>query len=84
LQDEEIRKYADRTFNEEFYLDTNAQVNRVANVGNGVEIEYINRDGVLTTETFEYLLAATGRRPNVDNLGLENTSIQPVVHLEIR
>ncbi len=76
LQDEEIRRYADDTFNEEFYLDTDAQVNRVLRAGDQVTIDYVTKQGEPVSESFDYLLAATGRRPNVDTLGLENTSLQ--------
>src|SRR5690606_15442608 len=33
-------------------------------------------DGVVHEETFERALVATGRRPNLGNLGLENTSVE--------
>lgn len=32
-------------------------------------------DGSMTEEAFDWLLAATGRRPNVDRLGQENTTL---------
>jgi dihydrolipoamide dehydrogenase len=76
ISDPEIREYAEKTFNEEFYLDTKAQVNNIRKKGEGVEIVYLDKSGVEVTESFSYLLAATGRKPNVDKLGLENTSVQ--------
>ncbi|PCJ27525.1 MAG: dihydrolipoyl dehydrogenase [SAR86 cluster bacterium] len=76
LHEPEIRAYAEKTFNEEFYLDPDADVSGIANIGNGVEITYVHKSGEKVTETFSYLLAATGRRPNVDNLDLENTGLQ--------
>jgi dihydrolipoamide dehydrogenase len=75
LQDEEIKEYAKGIFNKEFYLNTNAQLQRVRKKSEGVEIEYIEKDGQTVTETFSYLLAATGRRANTDNLAIENTGL---------
>ena len=43
--------------------------------GDKAELNFINLDGEEVTEQFDYLLAATGRRPNTDNLGLENTDL---------
>ncbi|SFG09639.1 dihydrolipoyl dehydrogenase [Neptunomonas qingdaonensis] len=75
LSDPEIREYAEKTFNQEFYLDTKAQVSTIRKKGEGVEVVYLDKSGVEVTEFFSYLLAATGRKPNVDKLGLENTSV---------
>ena len=76
LRDPEIRAYAEKTFGEEFYLDPDADVSKIRKIENGVEISYVNKSGDKLTEVFSYLLAATGRRPNVDELGLENTNLQ--------
>ena len=40
-----------------------------------MEVRFVDLDGGERTEEFEYLLAATGRTPNVKDLGLENTSL---------
>lgn len=76
IQDPEIRRYAEQIFNDEFYLDTKANVISVKRQDHSVEIVYQNHAGETITENFSYLLAATGRRPNVEKLGLENTSIK--------
>ncbi|GAB3525093.1 dihydrolipoyl dehydrogenase [Photobacterium alginatilyticum] len=76
LRDPEIKTYAEKAFNEEFYLDVDAQVSTIRKVNDGVEVTYQDRSGKDTTEVFSYLLAATGRKPNVDKLGLENTTVQ--------
>ena len=75
LHDEEMRCYAEHTFNEEFYFDAKAQVISTKEKENGVEVHYLDKEGQSVVELFEYLLAATGRKANVDKLGLENTSI---------
>jgi dihydrolipoamide dehydrogenase len=43
--------------------------------GDGVAVRATNRDGGVQEESFEYLLAATGRLPNVDTLGLAHTTL---------
>jgi dihydrolipoamide dehydrogenase len=76
LRDEAIRAYANKAFNEEFYLDASAQVKSVTETATGVEVHYLHRNGNWQTEHFEYVLAATGRVPNVAELGLEKTGLQ--------
>jgi dihydrolipoamide dehydrogenase len=49
---------------------------RVERVGGEVEIEYTSRDGRPLTERFEYVLAATGRVPNVDRLEIANAKLE--------
>jgi len=75
IQDDEIRRIALETFNEEFPLDPDAQVDAVGETNDGVEITF-TVNGKPRTECFEYLLAATGRRPNVDELALDKTSLE--------
>ena len=43
--------------------------------GDAVVIDYETGDGSRHTERFDYLLAATGRRPNLDGLNLEQTGL---------
>lgn len=76
LQDDAIRNYALTTFNEEFPLDAEADVKKVQRVDEGVAITFADDQGGETTETFDYLLAATGRRPNVDGMDLQNADIE--------
>jgi len=76
LNHPDIIEYADKTFQNEFYLDTNAETLDVKKTGEQVEVTYINLEGQEVSEQFDYLLAATGRTPNVGNLGLENTGLE--------
>ena len=76
LQDEEMKRYAEKTFNEEFYFDAKARVISTIEKEDAVEVIYFDKSGQKTTESFQYVLAATGRKANVDKLGLENTSIE--------
>jgi len=75
LADPELVAEARRVFGAEFYLDTDAHAD-VALDGNRVAVRYRALDGETRTEHFEYLLAATGRTPNVAKLGLERTSVE--------
>ena len=74
IQDDEIRQVALETFKEEFPLDPDAKVEAIRETDDGVQIEFVE-SGDKRTETFDYLLAATGRRPNVDKLDLDNTGL---------
>ncbi len=76
LGDPELRAAALDCFSSEYPLDPDAKVTSISDTGPGVEIRFQGPDGNEVCETFDYLLAATGRRPNVDQLGLENTSLQ--------
>ena len=70
-----VMAYAQKTFSDEFYLDANANVTNMIRTGDVVEITYIDKTGVEQIRRVDYVLAATGRRPNVDNLGLESIDI---------
>lgn len=76
LQDEEIRKVALDIFNDEFPLDPDARIHEVHADDNGVKITFDDAGGNSVTERFDYALAATGRRPNVDRLGLEHSGLE--------
>jgi len=76
LTDPVVKDYANTVFAEEFYVDTNSNVSDMKQVGNKAELTYTDKQGVKHTEQFDYVLAATGRVPNTDKLGLENTGIE--------
>lgn len=76
LTDPEVMAYANKTFNEEFYLDPDVKVESMVRNGDAVEIKYLGKDGQPKEITVDYVLAATGRRPNVDKLAIENTSLE--------
>ena len=63
---EEVKKF----FASELTLSSNAAVETVARTDTGIEITYRENDE-LKTDKFDYLLAATGRRSNLDSLDLE-------------
>ena len=75
ITDPFVQRSALKTFGAEFELDPDAHVSRVARAGDEVEIEFLGPDGGKRVERFEYVLAATGRTPNVDRLALERTGV---------
>lgn len=76
IGDKAIRQAALERFNEEFPLDPDAQVSNISEIDAGVAVTFVDSMGQSRTETFDYLLAATGRRANVDQLGLESTGLK--------
>jgi dihydrolipoamide dehydrogenase len=74
LADPELIAEARRIFGAELYLDIDARA-EVSRDGDRAVVRYRAPDGEWQNETFDYVLAATGRRPNVQNLGLEATTL---------
>lgn len=74
LTDPEVLSTARELFQAEFEFHPDADVIRRSELDDGVEIEY-RHEGGIKVRRFDYALGATGRRPNVDGLGLENTSL---------
>ncbi|MDX1800321.1 MAG: dihydrolipoyl dehydrogenase [Marinobacter sp.] len=75
IQDDRIRDYALQTFNREFPLDPDASVTAIESASDGVNITFKTSGQGEQTEHFEYLLAATGRRANVDQLALDKAGL---------
>jgi dihydrolipoamide dehydrogenase len=75
FNDPDVRAYAVRTFTTELPLDAAADVRSVERVGDPVELRYRGPDGTEVTKRVDYVIAATGRTPNVRHLGLEHTSV---------
>ena len=76
ISDPEILAYAIAAFQEEFTLEPDARISDLRREGDQVEIHRALPDGALRVETFDYVLVATGRTPNVEDLGLEKTSVK--------
>ncbi|MFL7010375.1 dihydrolipoyl dehydrogenase [Enterovibrio norvegicus] len=76
LTDPTVMAYADKTFNEEIYLDPDAKVEEMVREGDNVHIRFIDKQGETQRIAVDYVLAATGRRPNVDKLDIENTDME--------
>ncbi len=74
LADPEVRADAIAAFSAELPIQTDARQLRVSRDHRGVVVRWIE-DGAEQEEHFELMLAATGRTPNVDRLGLHHTSL---------
>ena len=75
LTDPAVRTAARNAFAAEFYLDPDSRVQEMIRTDDGVRIDYTDLEGNAATAEVDYVIAATGRRPNVGGLGLENTSL---------
>jgi dihydrolipoamide dehydrogenase len=76
ITDPAVRLSAKKAFQEEFYLDPDARVLETVRDGDQVRIRYVALDNTERTERFDYALVATGRRPNLGGLSLQNTSLK--------
>ena len=76
LNDPEIRACAIATFNQEFTLEPDAQIVFMQRDGDRVNIRRRGADGSEMTERFDFVLAATGRIPNVVGIGLDQTTLK--------
>lgn len=74
LTDSAVRQKACEIFRNEFEFHPHAEVVNRSVENNKAVIEFkINNE--TKVQKFDYVLAATGRRPNIDKLGLENTNL---------
>ena len=77
LSDMGIRNYAENLFKAEFPLDTKAKILGLELENDQVKIRFVDcKNGEEKEEFFDFLLAATGRFSNVNDLGLENTKLE--------
>ena len=77
LSDMGIKSYAENLFKDEFPLDTKANILGLDLENEQVKISFVDpKNGEEKEELFDFLLAATGRSPNVNDLGLENTKLE--------
>ncbi len=76
LSDPDLVAYARDTFGAEFAAHFDADT-KITRDGDEVVINWTDRNDASDTgeERFDFLLAATGRRPNIDKIGIENTSL---------
>jgi dihydrolipoamide dehydrogenase len=75
LTDPEVTAYAYKSFAHEFPFHGDASVTSITREADQVVITFQNPGETEQTERFDYLLAATGRRTNIDNLDIHNTSL---------
>lgn len=76
FSDPALKTYATAAFSAEFPLHADARVVSIEEGPDGVTIvREQSGEGVVSTH-FQWVIAATGRTPNVKNLGLENTTVK--------
>lgn len=73
ISDPDVRDYARDTFGKDFPAVWHADT-RIRREDNEVIVAWSDDAGD-HEERFDYLIAATGRRPNLDKIGLDNTSL---------
>ena len=76
ISDPQIRTYAIAAFSEEFTLEPDAHIAATRRDGDRVAIRRALPNGYQQTEYFDYVLAATGRTPNVTGMGLDKTTLK--------
>ena len=77
LSDPEVLESARQAFSDELCIDFYSGVKTIEKVGDEVVVEYLQKTkNEFVKKQFDYVLVATGRTPNVDDLGLENTPIE--------
>ncbi len=77
LTDPDVRAVANEAFREELAFEPNSNVSKVSLTADGehVDVTFMGDDGAAKTETFEYVLVAAGRKPNLGGLALENAGV---------
>ncbi len=73
--DPEVRKVVREVLSRELDLKLEVEVEAEA-AGDGCCVRWRSADGAEAEERFDLVVAAAGRRPNVDGLGLENCGIE--------
>jgi len=75
FSDPAIRAYATRTFQNELAFDPGAELGAIERTGDRVVVRYRGSDGMARSASVDFVIAATGRTPNVRGLGLEKTTL---------
>lgn len=75
LTDPALQALSGEVFARELPLTLAARHFEVSRQGEGVVVHSVDGEGRAHEEAFDWLLAATGRRANVDGLGLEHTGL---------
>ena len=77
LEDEEVSKELARAFRRRrIATHTGASVETAEETADGVAVRFTDADGKEQQVTAEKLLVAVGRKPNTENIGLENTAAE--------
>ena len=76
VEDEDISKELERNFRKQkIRVETGARAEDIRQADGGVRLTLVSKDGKREDITAEKLLVAVGRKPNTENIGLENTRV---------
>jgi dihydrolipoamide dehydrogenase len=76
VEDEDVSKELERSFRKQkIRVETGARAENIERTGSGVKLTLVTRDGRQEALESEKLLVAVGRKPNTENIGLENTGV---------
>jgi dihydrolipoamide dehydrogenase len=75
LKDPAVRAAAEAALGADVALDATTEIHGVRREGEGISVDFTTK-GHAHRETFALALVATGRRPNVAGLGLENAGVR--------
>jgi dihydrolipoamide dehydrogenase len=77
VEDEDVSKELERVFRKQgIRVETGARAENIRKSGSGIQLTLTTKDGKQEELAADKLLVAVGRRPNTDNLGIENTRIE--------
>ena len=77
VEDEEISKELEKHFKKAgIRIETGAKAENIRKNANSVQLSATLANGKKEELEFEKLLVAVGRKPNTDNVGIENTTVQ--------
>lgn len=77
VEDEDISKELERVFRKQkMRVETGARAENIRKTGQGVKLTLTTKDGKQEELEAEKLLVAVGRKPNTENIGLENTKVE--------
>jgi dihydrolipoamide dehydrogenase len=77
VEDEEVSKELARSYKKRgINIHTGASVQKVERTKNGIAVEF-EADGKKTRVEADKVLIAVGRKPRIENIGLEKTKIKP-------
>jgi dihydrolipoyl dehydrogenase len=82
LVDPEVADVARSLFKEELDMHLHHELEWVERTDQGVEVAFIDDAGNSRRERYQYVLAATGRRPNTEGLGLDALGLDPLPSLD--
>ena len=76
VEDEDISKELERNFRkQQIRVETGARAENIQKTGSGIQLSLTTKEGKQETLQAEKVLVAVGRKPNTENIGLENTKV---------